>query len=940
MRLILCTLMLAAAARGQTVYPEVIHYQAGATNVVSFTTAPSVGDAVYVVTTAGQGTSGIVANAPTDNQGNTYTIGKQQNNSNGQRLVAISCSIVATSSGTFTVTQTFTPSPYTYSHVLLYRVTGGSCTVNTSSGIDLAPVEYPPWNAYTGTVTTTAAATLVLAGIESNCSSACAVAASSGYTMSSDMVDQNPGNARTQAGSMYRVLSSTATLTPQFTNSGGGTQATTAVIAYEAAAAPPALTITTTSLPNAIVATAYSQSLASSAGTTPYSYAVTTGSLPAGLSMSSAGAITGTPTTAGSSTFTVTVTDAASATDTQELTIVVDPLAYITSAASGNWNSTATWSPAQIPVSGDKVKIADGHTITVPNGYTAVVGDSPTTDTSGNPAIQCTSASGTGVLVVATGGTLRFRGPVHQCVTWTVQAGATLEHDSSLAAVPGNAHYRWHIGRRSTSGAYLALSGTAGSHVTLRSYTGSGTSGGFFGDSTLWNEVGLIQGSYVDATGWGAGGEFARIAMVYVAGTSFLDNSVLDGCGPLNVTYLGTTANFRLLNNKIIAPVESAYGSVALMTSSGLTTWASGERRIEHNYIEGTVSLTGVSGSSPNTGFSVKNNVFAGGTAAQHPPLAGFARVATAGWDLNILWNRHDGNGSPGWVPDGDVFRTIALRCCGSHGNVHWLAARSPNMVGFIQEGEQDQGSAGGDFVQLDVTSYSRTANFEDGLVVPSPSGQGHGTFINMSTTTAHDGSTHFYPQVSLKKCTIALDSAESGTSQCGATTESNAGAAGLFQSIQSNIGYRPTSGNGRLVYPNPSATQVSGTFGGADYNWFWNVATTLKYREADTSPAYYSPAPGTHDTTAVDPLFVEPTRSFLAWGQRLKPSISNWAGVIAELAKMNDADFDRRFTIEDAYNWIRAGFQPRNGATRTAGYGGGQVGAVPFNSTFGVLAQ
>lgn len=87
------------------------------------------------------------------------------------------------------------------------------------------------------------------------------------------------------------------------------------------------LQITTTTLPNGTVGTAYSQSLSSSGGTSPYSYSVTTGSLPAGLSMSSAGAITGTPTTAQTATFTVTVTDSASptpATDTQELSITID----------------------------------------------------------------------------------------------------------------------------------------------------------------------------------------------------------------------------------------------------------------------------------------------------------------------------------------------------------------------------------------------------------------------------------------------------------------------------------------------------------------------------------------------------------------------------------------------------------------------------------------
>ena len=72
-----------------------------------------------------------------------------------------------------------------------------------------------------------------------------------------------------------------------------------------------ALSITTTSLPAAQVGVAYTGvALATAGGTPPVTWAVTTGKLPAGLSLASAtGAITGTPTTLGTSKFTVTATD-------------------------------------------------------------------------------------------------------------------------------------------------------------------------------------------------------------------------------------------------------------------------------------------------------------------------------------------------------------------------------------------------------------------------------------------------------------------------------------------------------------------------------------------------------------------------------------------------------------------------------------------------------
>jgi hypothetical protein len=65
------------------------------------------------------------------------------------------------------------------------------------------------------------------------------------------------------------------------------------------------------SLPNGTVGSPYSQSLFASGGTAPYSWAVTSGALPPGLTLSSSGIISGTPTAAGTFTVGATVTDSA-----------------------------------------------------------------------------------------------------------------------------------------------------------------------------------------------------------------------------------------------------------------------------------------------------------------------------------------------------------------------------------------------------------------------------------------------------------------------------------------------------------------------------------------------------------------------------------------------------------------------------------------------------
>ena len=97
--------------------------------------------------------------------------------------------------------------------------------------------------------------------------------------------------------------------------------------------APIPVDITTTSVPDGQIGVAYSQTLQATGGTTPYAWSLDAGSLPAGLTLSSGGVISGTPTTAGTSNFTVKVTDNVSATDTQGLSITIPTDLAVTTAS-------------------------------------------------------------------------------------------------------------------------------------------------------------------------------------------------------------------------------------------------------------------------------------------------------------------------------------------------------------------------------------------------------------------------------------------------------------------------------------------------------------------------------------------------------------------------------------------------------------------------------
>jgi len=94
-------------------------------------------------------------------------------------------------------------------------------------------------------------------------------------------------------------------------------------IVISAATAP--LTITTTSINSCRVNRNCNRSLAASGGTTPYTWSLNAGSetLPAGLSLSSDGVISGTPTVIGSKSPTFRVQDSAGRSATKQLTVTI-----------------------------------------------------------------------------------------------------------------------------------------------------------------------------------------------------------------------------------------------------------------------------------------------------------------------------------------------------------------------------------------------------------------------------------------------------------------------------------------------------------------------------------------------------------------------------------------------------------------------------------------
>jgi hypothetical protein len=129
--------------------------------------------------------------------------------------------------------------------------------------------------------------------------------------------------------------------------------------------------------------TAYTGTITATGGTGPYTYEVTSGTLPAGLTLASNGAVTGTPTTAETAAFTVTATDANGDTGSREYSVTVAEWVSVASGFNQRWQSvdiyTATAGTYKLTHAGtfQRISGADGANVT-PTGAQSVYAGNPT----------------------------------------------------------------------------------------------------------------------------------------------------------------------------------------------------------------------------------------------------------------------------------------------------------------------------------------------------------------------------------------------------------------------------------------------------------------------------------------------------------------------------------------------------------------------------------
>ena len=214
-----------------------------------------------------------------------------------------------------------------------------------------------------------------------------------------------------------------------------------------------ALSISTTSLPSGTVGQAYSATLAASGGNAPYTWSVSSGSLPSGVNLTAAGAVTGMPSSAGTFAFTATASDAKNATAAKSLSILVgaasQPLSITTSSlpagtvgqtytatltASGG-NAPYTWSVSGggLPP-GLSLASASGAITGTPNSAGTFAFTATATDSKG-----ATAAGSLHILVATTGQPLSI-------TTTNLPSGTSgTAYTATVQASGGKTPYGWSI---------------------------------------------------------------------------------------------------------------------------------------------------------------------------------------------------------------------------------------------------------------------------------------------------------------------------------------------------------------------------------------------------------------------------------------------------------------------------------------------------------------
>jgi len=305
------------------------------------------------------------------------------------------------------------------------------------------------------------------------------------------------GMSMNPAGMLSGTPTSSGTYSFTVTVNDAATQ--TAQKTYQLTINAPGIALAPSTLPQGKVGTVFaSTTVSASGGSAPYSYAVTSGAMPAGLTLTPAGVISGTPTAAGSFNVTITATDRFGFQGAQAYTIVIGQPApiVVNDSASTNANSPVTIPVTTVdtgPITSIAITQQPAHGTATVSGLNIVY--TPAANYFGSDAFKYTATGPGGTSGAAT-------------VTVTVIAGAVPVAAAQTATVLGGKSVTIHAVTGATNGPFVSAavvtqpaSGTVAVEGTDLVYTAPNDASGTLGfDYTVSNPFGASRPAHVTLT--------------------------------------------------------------------------------------------------------------------------------------------------------------------------------------------------------------------------------------------------------------------------------------------------------------------------------------------------------------------------------------------------------------------------------------------------------
>lgn len=545
-------------------------------------------------------------------------------------------------------------------------------------------------------------------------------------------------------------------------------------------------------------------------------------------------------------------------------------MADIQTARAGNWTSGYTWDGGVPPGDGDVAYVK--HDVRVDQNVTVGPSESAIFD--------AVNVDDDADLTIAAGKTLVVRGSYthNGGGNLTLEAGATLEFDSSQAATTAN--YYLMLGTTDDNTAQLVCNGTAASRCSIKS-NADGDNAYILANATLSGTV-AIDAEYTD---------FLRIG---------------DAVNPA-IKWYGSSSQTRTL--RLHHCEFSSGGSI---------------------YGEGYVAATDT--------FSVRNTTFKLTEAGICLQLLFYGTPSAGAWVISdcvfdqpvLLTDMHYGefnrnlcegrlyfNSCYTTVRDCMVYHTSGSQAS-TLGNVdgsYILCDTGVSALTFtsgvnleIARSVIEPLQTPGNYLVYSYSSAAASYTFLENILLPLPGGTSAGPMLvkldspNLKLA-AYSNTAH--------RRMLRHDSSTSGT-----VTQFRGN---LVWDTANNSGYKIQN-----YAASPGTDAVVPEL--CDYNAGYNLAAGTNGKGYDKD--VFTEAFAANDVDGANPVFVDSARRVATWDTSVGGA-GTVENALAELRKRNDSDWDSNYSIAALVAWVRAGFVPTNELLIGTSWDGGTIGAM-----------